>query len=213
MTIALLSWGADKTLENTLKSYAYYGLHQQDTERIALLQQGTPEQAKLCYGYGFNPIVLSTNVGIANGYNLLLREATGEYFLFLENDWELIDDPQPQIGLGKLIMHQLGIDIVRYRSRRLPGSPLWTKQFEGREMDKPTHLLDSVYWTDKAINPINVYYTEEYLYNGEHLAMDDINPYMRVRTPWYYTSSKYANWTNNPHMAKTEFLREYIAPR
>jgi hypothetical protein len=31
--------------------------------------------------------------------------------------------------------------------------------------------------------------------------------------PFWYTTSRYANWTNNPTMFRTKFLEKYILPR
>lgn len=189
MTIAVLSLGAERTLENSLSSYSRFGLCNYDTECIVLLQNGTKDQQSICYHYGFKPITIPVNLGIAQGYRRLLEEATGKFFLFLENDWELLRNPLEQLLEAKELI-QDGVDVVRFRDRENPGNPLWTRQFKDREYERKTHMLDSIHWTDP----------------------DRFKEIDRVGN-FYVTSSMYANWTNNPHMAKTSFLIENILPR
>jgi len=207
LTIGVLSWGAEKTLVNTLESYTYYQLDRQDEERIVLLQEGTPEQESICRYYGWTPTTISWNIGIARGYKKLVEMATGEYFLFLENDWKLIEHSSIALTFGYDLLISNDADIIRYRHRINPGSPLWTRQFEGREYDRPSHLLDSIHWAYPPVFPEITskpfyYYTYNPLTYAEKNTMN-----------WYITSSKYANWTNNPHMAKTQFLKDNILPR
>lgn len=205
----MLSWGADKTLENTLKSYARHKLELLDLDRIILLQEGTREQELLAAYYGFRPISLSTNVGIAQGYRRLLDEAKGAYFLFLENDWELLESPYMQLEFGRYLLmpETINAEVIRLRSRRYPGSPLWTRQFEGREYDRPSHMLDSIHWREEPPGP-EIKTIE--ISGHNHLSK---NEYRQDYSTWWYTTAQYANWTNNPHMAKTKFLRDNIYPR
>lgn len=213
LTVAVLSWGAEKTLYNTLKSYAYFDMTAD--QKIALLQEGTPEQESICRYFRFQPISLPVNIGIARGYSRLLDEAKEENFLFLENDWQLIDYPHAEIKIGMNLLDAGDVDYIRYRSRSNPGHPLWTRQFENNEYTRPSHLLDSIHWTDPdkfiEITSREFKFIRFMDYN---LQSDDdfISPPVDT-TKWYFTTSKYANWTNNPHMARTEFLHKYIQPR
>jgi hypothetical protein len=71
---------------------------------------------------------------------------------------------------------------------------LWSRQFAGNEMSRPEYLLDSVHWD---------------------LAPEKSfpNEIARISEDWYATTSAYANWTNNPHMVRTEWAREVLVPR
>lgn len=213
LTIAVLSWGAPKTLFNSLKSYWEYDL--KGDQKIALLQEGTFEQESICKQFGFTPTSLPINIGIARGYQWLLEHAQEDGFLFLENDWELIRNPYAQIMYGYTLLRDGEADLIRYRHRTNPGSPLWTKQFEGQEYVRPSHLLDSIHWTDPSKFPeIELY--EELVYAITHNYIDDEAPVGFLTDRWYRTSSKYANWTNNPHMGGTGFLlslREMMSGR
>ena len=209
LTIAVLSYGAPKTLYNTLQSYVKYNL--KGDQKIVLLQEGTQEQKYICYEFGFKPISLLANIGIAAGYRALLHAAQEEQFLFLENDWELIQNPEGQILYGDTLIKDGEADIIRYRSRTNPGSPLWSRQFEGQEYLRPSHLLESIHWTDPDKFPeIELY--EEIVYAIMNNSIFEGGPIEFKTDKWYRTSSKYANWTNNPHMGNTDFLRS-ITPR
>lgn len=147
--------------------------------------------------YKYDAIGWSTNLGIAEGYKRLVAEATSDLFLFLENDWQLIETDSyvwmPRLVQGMTLLDIEVVDVVKYRHRKEHGWPLWSKQFEGHELDRPEYLLDSVHWRE---NP------------------DQLFPNLIDRVgPVYTTSSSYANWTNNPTMFRTEWLRENIIPR
>ena len=140
--------------------------------------------------YGYLWMGETTNIGIAEAYKALVGHATGDLFLFLENDWELLEPPQQQIAEASRLLREGKIDVARFRHRKYPGHPLWTRQFEGNEMSRPEHLLDSIHWTDPD--------------RFDHVTKGG---------QWYITTAEYANWTNNPHMARTEFLRQELVPR
>ena len=196
MTIGILSYGSHKTLENTLQSYKDYELPIYDQERIIFFQGISNEDIRIAQKYGYQFFGAATNVGIAEGYRRLVERATGELFLFLENDWELLLQPSASLADARFLISIEQADVVKLRHRWNPGEPLWSRQFQNREMDSPKHLLDCVHWQFKP----DVLYPKQ---------IHRIDVYDR---PWYLTSSKYANWTNNPHMAKTEWLRENILP-
>lgn len=186
MTLAMLSWGAHRTLKNTLESYETFGV--KEKENIIWFQEITNEDKRIADKYGFKYYGTSENIGIANAYRELVNLATEDTFLFLENDWMAIETGE-YLNAGRELLYEGTVDVVRYRHRKYPGHPLWTRQFAGTEHERPTHLLDSIHWTDPSR-------FQEITY--EH--------------PFYITSAKYANWTNNPTMFKTEFLRERVLP-
>ena len=187
MTIGVLSWGAQKTLRNTLESYDKFKLD--DTEKLIFFQEISKEDIRIAEDYGYIWIGETVNSGISGGYQALVEHTTGDLFLFLENDWELIENPLQQMAEARKMLEEGTIDIARFRHRKNHGWPLWSKQFEGNELSRPEFLLDSVYWSEPEFPEIS-----------------------KIGT-WYTTFARFANWTNNPHMAKTEFLRKNILPR
>lgn len=195
MTIAMLSWGQHKTLRATLTSYRVFGLDQMDEEKIILFQEITEQDREVAEEFGYKAYGEPTNIGIAEGYKKLVAYATGDLFLFLESDWLLLDDPHNQIYDAAELLRYEVIDVARFRSREYPGNPLYTRQFQGRELDQPTHLLDAVHWSDPTHISPNVWKTE-----GSYMS-------------WFTARATHANWTNNPTMFRTEWLRENIVPR
>lgn len=193
LTIAVLSWGAHKTLINTLESYKTFGLDRLGDERLIFFQEISEEDKKIAQHYGYEPIGSTENIGIAGGYKTLVERTTSELFLFLENDWSLLQFPDRAIAQGMYMLENGLIDIVRYRSRFHPGWPLWTLQFRDNEYERPTHLLDCVHWKE---DPTDLPEISEGEFSG-----------------WWKATSAYANWTNNPHMACTDFIRDTILPQ
>jgi hypothetical protein len=192
LTIGILSWGQHKTLLNTLQSYSDWGLlYKPDVEYLIFFQEINERDEEIANLYGFDYFGMANNIGIAGGYRKLVEATTSEHFLFLENDWELLRYPWGQLLSAQTALATREFDVVRFRHRTQPGNPLWTRQFAGNEMSRPEHLLDCIHWVDEPTQFSQIYYLE----------------------PFWYTTSRYANWTNNPTMFRTKFLEKYILPR
>lgn len=197
LTVAVLSWGAHETLLNSLESYKIKGLLNRADQLLIFFQEVTEADEWIAQQYGFDYIGSPTNIGIAGGYKRLLEETTSDLFLFLENDWEITtykDYVSPILEQAITFVENNKVDVARLRSRHKYGYPLWTLQFEGHEMDKPTHLLDSVHW---MVDPRNIF----------------IKNIASWQYPFYVTTAKHANWTNNPTISRKEFLLKHIYPR
>lgn len=189
MTLAMLSWGAHRTLVNTLESYQTFGIN--DPEKIIFFQEISPADKRIADKYGFKYLGSNRNIGIAQAYKKLVEEATGETFLFLENDWVALESGS-RLNKGLELLYSDTADVVRFRHRRYPGAPLWTLQYKGYELTAPHFLLDSVHWLD---------HPEEF----KEISVAD--------NGFFVTSSYHANWTNNPTMFKKDFLLRNILPR
>jgi hypothetical protein len=191
MTLAMLSWGAHRTLINTLESYQTFGIS--DSENIIWFQEIDNTDKRIADKYGFKYYGSKDNIGIAEAYKNLVNLATGDTFLFLENDWMALESGD-RLKYGHELLYSGSADVVRFRHRRFPGEPLWTLQYKGIEHEKPSHLLDCVHWHT----------------NPDDLFPDDIQ---KADNSFYLASSKNANWTNNPTMFLTEFLKYTILPK
>ena len=195
ITIAVLSWGQHKTLINTLESYCQWGLDRLGDERVIYFQEISEKDREIASRYGYDCIGSDTNVGIAAAYKALVEQSTSESFLFLENDWMLISDPL-RIVIEADWMLEKEVDVVRLRHRQIPGEPLWSRQFAGREYTRSTHLLDAVHWrTDEELNQFPEIVTDSFWLH------------------WFFTTAKNANWTNNPTMFKRQWLIDNIIPK
>jgi len=189
LTLAVLSWGARKTLVNTLESYRKQNLDAPGTEKIVFFQEITNEDREIAQEYGYEAHGVPINIGIAQGYKSLVELATGDLFLFLENDWELIEPVDAAYEAANLLYNEV-VDVVRLRHRENPGNPLWSRTYQGRELDKPEYILDSIHWTDPERFP--------------QIHLDD---------HFYFTTAPFANWTNNPTMFRTQWLKDVVVPR
>src|SRR5688500_17408025 len=131
MTIAVLSWRSHLTLKNTLESYQKNGLDKLDDQKIIFFQEITDDDRAIAAYYGYEFMGSHSNVGIARAFQELVEASTGDLFLLLENDWELINPfPAPIIYQAADMLRNWIIDVARLRHRTQPGEPLWSRQFK-----------------------------------------------------------------------------------
>jgi hypothetical protein len=153
LSIGMLSWRALGTLENTLASYKRHGRLDLAEEHLCYIQETEPQAEAIFAKYGFPPHGSAENIGIAKGLLHLLDRAQSEFFLFLENDWELIVPPETlsrRLGAAATLLGEGNIDCVKLRHRQNPGVPLFSRRFvQGRELQHATHLLECVHWMDE----------------------------------------------------------------
>ncbi len=199
LTIAVLSWGSPTTLQATLESYRTHGLFDYADNRLIHLQEVKRSEAAIAERYGFRPDGSSENIGIGGAFARLVAQSRDKYFLFLENDWQLIvtrDLMVRRIDSAVALLESGRVDCVRFRHREDPGEPLYSRKFEGRELDQTSHLLECVHW---IAHPEKTFPT----YIEAIRSMNEL---------FYVANSSYANYTNNPCLYRTEFLREAILP-
>lgn len=199
ISICILSWNNLKTLSNTLKSYKKNGLLSLSDDITILFQEASFEDIALANKFNIKYIALTENIGIGKGFIKLAEQTKYENILFLENDWELVENSKTtfnrlQSGLEFLYR---GYDVVRYRSRKSPGHPLYSLVHKGNELEyfddwhqcTSPHLLESLHWLDPSVQ-----FPDKIQKEGEYFT----------------TTSRWANWTNNPFMIKKEFYLKTI---
>ncbi len=201
ISICILSWKSGAALKNTLKSYKKYGLLDMADDITVLFQAVSEEDKKTADRYNVKYIGLPENIGIGKGMKQLAENTTCEYLLFLEHDWELIENKELTFSRLKsgLELLQNGFDVVRYRSRENPGYPLISIRHKGNELNyyddwhecTSPHLLESLHWLDPAQE-----FPDKIQKQGEYFT----------------TTSRWANWTNNPYLVRKKFLLETIIP-
>ena len=199
LSIAILAWNSTKTLSNTLKSYQKSGLLDLVDDITILFQEVSVGDKKLADKYKIKYIALEENIGIGKGFIKLAEHAKYNEILFLEHDWELIENKETvvsQLKSGLDLLNQ-GFSVVRYRSRKKPGFPLYSIKNKGKELDyyddwhKVTspHLLESLHWLDPAV---------------------EFPDKIQKEKDFFVTTSRWANWTNNPFLIKKDFYLERI---
>lgn len=197
LTIGILSWKSPTTLKNTLESYRNKGLFEYPSQIFIYFQELSDTDREIAGEYGLPYFGSEHNLGIAGGYRAMLEKVQEPHYLFLENDWPIYPEPGiPAIGQlsqGIEFLNARISDVIRYRSRKNPGEPLWTLQFKDHELSRPEHLLDCIHWVSDPASK----FPEQ------------------IKSPssgWFTTSAGYANWTNNPHMYRTDWGRDVLLP-
>jgi len=202
ISLGILSWKSDHSLRNTLESYKRNGLFKIVDDTVILFQEVREEDKKLAKEYGLPYIGLGSNVGIGRGFVMLCEQADHPYVLLLEEDWELVEDYNTTRERLKsaLVMLTADTDAVRFRSRRNPGYPLYTKDaYQGKELDHydPTidmvspHLFETFHWI-------------------EHPEMS-FPGLIFTEKGHYVTTSRFSNWTNNPCLHKRDFYIDLVS--
>lgn len=169
-----------------------------------LFQEGGPEDVQLANEYGIEASAVNRNMGIGAGFSLLASRSKSEYFLPLEQDWELtVPTQRTAIALHESLsfITYEGIDVVRLRSRKQPGWPLYSiGAYKDRELEHycpvteklSPHLMDCVHWMDDA-----------------HIRFPDK---IQMHRGHFTTTSRWSGWTNNPCLFKRQFYLEAVKP-
>jgi len=202
ISAGILSWKSDQSLRNTLESYKRNGLLKIVDDVVILFQEARDEDRKLAKEYGLPYIALDNNLGIGRGFVMLCEQADHPHILLLEDDWELTEDyiTTRERLKASLKMLTADTDLVRLRSRKNPGYPLYSREaYEGRELEHydPTidatapHLFEAIHWVE---NPEMKFPGLIYTENGH-----------------YVTNSRWSNWTNNPCLHRRDFYIELVS--
>jgi len=170
-------------------------------EITILFQEVSVEDHELSKKYNVNYVGLKDNIGIGHAFKKLAKYSSQKYFLTIEHDFNLIEDTDVtyQRLLEGINFLEEGFDAIRYRSRRDPGFPNFSEFHKGNELNyfdewhqvTSPHLLDSMYWLDPSI---------------------EFSDKIQKNKDWFVTTSRWATWTNNPVMYKTEKYLEMIEP-
>ena len=195
-SIGILTWKSHLTLKNTLESYRKNGLLQLTDDITVFAQDVSKEDIVVAEEYGIPYIIgIRENIGIGKAFNRLFEDAKYDKVMILENDWVLIEDKATTERVIKETIAALDgiVHFARLRHVKRPGDPLYTRQFAGREMDSPEHLLDSIHWL------------EDDLKFGYPDKIGEVDGFL-------FTDSEFGNHTNNPFMCTKEFYKTHIQP-
>ncbi len=201
ISIGILSWHSGQVLVDTLTTYHNNGLFDMVNDVTILFQEVTEQDIQIATHFGLDFIGLQKNIGIGQAFIRLTENAQTDNVLVLEHDWNLIEDKETTYERLQSGLELLGgsVDVVRYRHRVYPGTPHFSFQYQGRELDyydkeiecTSPHLLDSVHWCDP-----NKSFPEHIGKFGEY----------------FLSSSRYGNWTNNPCLYKKQFYLDIVTP-
>lgn len=196
LSIGILSWNKPEILDYTLSTYG--DLLQLSDNVVILFQECDHKDIYVAEKYNLEYIEKATNIGIGEGFLTLAKSLRYDNILLLENDWSIYDifnsknSVIDEINSSIDLLQSNKADVVRLRSRVVPGYPLYTLQYEGRELDLSTHLLDCIHWQSdpEKLFPDKITYSDGY----------------------YHTTSRYGNFTNNPCMYRKQFYIDTVGP-
>jgi hypothetical protein len=200
ISVGILAWNSGQTLIDTLETYKENGLFDIVNDVTIFFQEFTDFDKEIAEKFQIPAIGIKENVGIGKAFTFLANIAKSENVLLLEHDWQLIEPIE--IVRERLIsgikLLDSDVQCVRYRHRKHPGYPHFSFQYIGRELDyydkeiecTSPHLLDSIHWLE---NPDEKFFG-----------------YISKYKDYYVSTSRYANWTNNPCMYKKEFYIKIV---
>ena len=205
ITIGYLSWKRHDIFLQTLNSHKRNGLFDiiQPENRVCFFQEISNKDIELANKFNCKYIGDNTNIGILNAFVKLIEICKTEYFIFCENDWNLIEDTEKTYKILEdciNILNTQTADVIKLRNRKNPGLPLYSmptnvsEWLSGNYAGFP-YKLESLSWID---DPNKVYNNLLYEYNRNY--------------KWFITTLDHQSWSNNIFICKTEYLKNIILP-
>jgi GR25 family glycosyltransferase involved in LPS biosynthesis len=203
ITISILSWKSCKTLKNTLESYKKNGLFDL-IETFIYFQEISDVEKKLADKYNISYIGTPQNIGIQKALIEMINNTKTNYFIFAENDFELIhnkDETQKVFEDCIKLLENDDVQIVKLRDIQNPGEPNYSKYtYQNDYKDKPNvqdfpYKLEALSYVE---NPETVFPNSYKIINYNY--------------KWYKSSSKENKWSNNIFIAKTQWMKDKIIP-
>ena len=199
ISIGILSWKSGQVLVDTLTSHYFNGLYEIVNDVCILFQEFSEQDKTIADHFGIPYIPHETNIGIGQAFIELTEQAKTDNVLVIEHDWNLIEDKETTYNRLKSGLELIDVDysVVRYRHRKKPGVPHFSFRHKGNELNyydeeieaKSPHLLDSVHWCNPA---------------------ESFPNHIKQSGEYFITTSRWANWTNNPCLYKKDFYLETV---
>ena len=205
ITIGYLSWKRHDIFEQTLKSHKDNGLFEliPPENRVIFFQEICKKDIEIANKFECKYIGNEKNIGILNAFIGLIEKCKTEYFIFCENDWNLIENKQTtEIILSDCvnILNTNISDVIRLRHRINPGSPMYS-----RPSDVEAWLKCNVSGFSYKLESLSWLPFPNKVYNNVLEEFD-------ANYKWYTTGLDHQRWSNNIFIAKTEYLKNNILP-
>lgn len=203
ITLGILSWKSCKTLVQTLESYKKSNLLNL-VEPLIYFQEISDVEKKLAEKYNVPFIGTDKNVGIQKALIELINSTKTKYFIFAENDFQLIHNEEIVKKVFDDCINLIDkhdIKIVKLRDIQNPGEPLYSKNIYINDFkDKP--------------NQQNFRYKLEALsyVNNPEESFPNTFEIINLKYKWYKCSNNNNVWSNNVFIASTQWLKESVLP-
>eukprot|EP00300_Choanocystis_sp_HF-7_P005094 c13884_g1_i1.p1 GENE.c13884_g1_i1~~c13884_g1_i1.p1 ORF type:complete len:275 (+),score=56.40 c13884_g1_i1:265-1089(+) len=202
-TLALiLEYNTPLTLANTLRSYQKGGLLEYVNETVIYIQETNEAKQNNAHKYGLRPIGSVVNTKLHVGFDTLVRNASTEYVLFLEKDWELVESAEmlaEQMDTAIQLIEDGVAHVVRLRNRARPGHDFYAKEtYQGREervfSSQPNLLCNFYHWIDHPEDRWPFAFTK-----------------CHTNPDFVCVKAEYCNWTNNPVIFRKQWWLDHMA--
>ncbi len=199
LSIGILTWKRLDILRQTLDSYKKNGLLELSDDIRIFFNEIGEEEIALAKEYNLKYSGDKENVGIKEAYKSLANDAIYDNFLFLENDWYLIENAnitRQRFEASIALLDDKLADVVRFRHRENPG---WPCNIVYRNKKNPllSPESDLAYTPSILKDPTTVYKQITKKQIG-----DDVYFFVGAKNSW---------WTNNPCLLKTKFVKELMS--
>jgi hypothetical protein len=199
--VVILGWHSTHHLRKTISSYQKNGLLDVTNKTHIFFQDVTHTDLDLAREFKLDFIASNENIGIGRAFINAAKVCSSPYVLLLEHDWQLIESSEVTYNRLKEAIELLwdGFECIKLRHRKNPGQPLHTESTMWNELESfdnhsgyhGIHTLDSLHWSNPA---------------------ERFPDKIQQRGEWFVTTSRWANFTNNPCLYKREFYIKNIEP-
>ena len=193
-----MTWKRLDILRQTLVSYRDNGLLDLSDDVTIFFNEIGEEEIALAKEFNVKYLGNEKNVGIQNAYKSLVDNARNEYFMFLENDWYLVENSivtKKRLDASIALLEENVVDVVRLRHRIYFGRPC---RIVYRNKKNP-HLTDK---SDLAFVPS--------ISDNPCALFKEITEKKIDDETYYFVGPKNTFWTNNPCIFKTEFIKKML---
>ncbi|MEQ1695616.1 MAG: hypothetical protein ABL901_07220 [Hyphomicrobiaceae bacterium] len=224
VTLTMISWKAQATIQKTLESYESAGILDLFAQKRIHFNEISPADIAIARRFGFDHSGSAANTGIFGAVDAVAAQVRTPFILSLENDNPLVTDRAGLIAMltsALADMEARSVPAFIMRSRREPGEqftrgeryaqrfnlvwPLGTDASHRRPMANP--LLRAYEDRRRSALRGSAIYAEE----------DPTRRHPRIIEKTgngnWLTRSTYLNWSNCAVLARTDFLRNVVLDR
>jgi FkbM family methyltransferase len=167
---------------------------------IIYFQEISPLDIHIAEKYNIKYYGSKKNSGIIGGFYELLKRCNTEYFIFCENDFELVHDKLDTENILNdclSLLNNYNVNKINLRDRIKYGEPLYSKP-DGNanimkyNIDYPYKIESLFYLTNPEIQFPNIFKIVDLNYN------------------WYICDSIHQKWSNNVFISKTSWLKNNL---
>ena len=211
-TLLVLAYRQEKSLKEALKSWDKNGLLSFVDERIIFFQNcatcasgiAPPSFRNLLEITNFKVIGSEGNVGISKALASLVERSTSQYVIFLEEDWQLVEDPTVELNAAMESLMNNTVDMVKLRHSKHPGHPYCSSIWKGYEhlmvtsgTDGQLSVLNAAAWQEND-ELVKAYFGENvWRCSGAHSRL-------------LCSTSPFSAWTNNPSIFPRSWFLKFL---